>query len=152
MTINELVEEKNWKVTEAKEHGLELQDPDGWYEAVAKCDGCVHYTKYSNEPLSEEESNQDYLHICDIQNEIDRLYSLLQVARKHYKNHHYYDKAWEKEPESIRTAFRMGEEAGIEKALKAGEEVYKNNPDSVCKQGNWEVLDAIESLSQLQDN
>jgi hypothetical protein len=98
--------QESWEEVKSEDHWLEVKDPDGWYSAVVKWDGCIHYMTYSNEPMSQDEENQDYLHICDIQGEIDRLYSLLQVARKHYKNHYYYETAFAKEPTAIETAIK----------------------------------------------
>lgn len=92
-----------YNIIEAKDHWLEIHDKEGWFKAIIKWDGCIHLDKFSNTPFTlrekdEDDSCDEYHHICDIQREIEFLYSLLKVAREHYKNHHYYDEAWEREP------------------------------------------------------
>jgi hypothetical protein len=63
-------------------HWLDLEDPDGWYYASVKWDGCIHLYRCWNEPHSEEE--RDYYHICDIDYEIERLQALKEEALKHF--------------------------------------------------------------------
>lgn len=81
-----------WKVVPEKteDHWLEVVDPDGWYSAVVKWDGCVHFRRYHNIPLQDRPSGkehmelEDYLHMCDIDEEIERLQKLKEAALKHF--------------------------------------------------------------------
>ena len=77
-----------WKVIKAEPHHLSVQDPDGWYEADVKWDGCIHFHQYSNVPLPRKVNNKeqlhDYLHICDIDDIIKRLTQLKAVAQQHF--------------------------------------------------------------------
>ena len=65
------------------EYWLEVKDPDGWYSASIKFDGCIHYHRYYNSPMDtpdRDEEDVDYIHICDIDGEIERLRSLKLMA------------------------------------------------------------------------
>ena len=72
---------------------LEVVDPDGWYSAIVKWDGCVDFYSYANSPFVEGENRDedcdDYIHICDLDEYIDRLTKLRDEARKHFSNHWY---------------------------------------------------------------
>jgi hypothetical protein len=81
-----------WRVIPEKtdESWLELRDPDGFYKAGVKWDGCVHFDRYYNAPLDDETrrpEDRDYIHICDVEREIERLQALLVEARKHFGEH-----------------------------------------------------------------
>jgi hypothetical protein len=81
-----------WEINKEKteDHWLELNDPDGWYKAVAKWDGCIHFNSYSNISLHEDperKSHQccdNYIHICDVDVFIERLQQLKLQAKKHF--------------------------------------------------------------------
>lgn len=79
-----------WKINEEETedgHWLELEDPDGWYKAIVKWDGCVHFNRLHNVPLPETgEGPQlvDYIHYCDIDEEIKRLEALRDKAREFF--------------------------------------------------------------------
>lgn len=83
------MEKKFWKITKAEDHWLEVEDPEGWYSATIKWDGCVHFNRYFNEPMhspSRSDEDIDYIHYCDLEQEIRRLQALLDMGREHYKN------------------------------------------------------------------
>jgi hypothetical protein len=84
----------NWKVKVAEDHWLEVVDEEGWYAAYMKWDGCMGYTRYFNEPLSNKADDCDSIHICDLDDEIERLIQLRDMAKAHFKNHHYYKESW----------------------------------------------------------
>ena len=73
---------------------FEVRDPDGWYEAVVKWDGCIHFYQAGNDPFDDEnghsdserskEACDDYIHICDIDGHIERLIALKEAALKHF--------------------------------------------------------------------
>lgn len=80
---------KFWEIKEARQHCLKLKDPEGWYTAAVKWDGCIHFNRYFNAPHKEgetrlEHETDDYLHICDIDDLIERLQALKAEAKKHY--------------------------------------------------------------------
>lgn len=82
-------EKVDWAVIEEKstDTWLELKDPDGWYDAVVKWDGCIHFRRYFNDPMdhpNRKSEDQDYLHICDIDETIKRLQSLKEAALNHF--------------------------------------------------------------------
>ena len=74
----------HWKILEDKssDSWLEVQDPEGWYSAVVRFDGCIHLNRHHNYPLSERDN--DYIHICDIDDMIERLESLKKLALDYY--------------------------------------------------------------------
>ena len=75
-----------WEVVEekTKEHWLEVKDPEGWYYAIVRFDGCIHFNRCYNEPESFNDSMTNYLHICDIDEIINRLQELKKAALKHF--------------------------------------------------------------------
>jgi hypothetical protein len=83
---------KFWKKVEEKslDHWLELDDVEsGWHYAVVKWDGCIHYNRYYNHPKQDQEARpedelSDYLHICDLDEEIERLRELKEHALAHF--------------------------------------------------------------------
>ena len=60
------------------------KDGSHWVHAAVKFDGCIHYRKSYNNPLPNDEEEQDYLHICDIDEMIKLLTSLKAAAIKHF--------------------------------------------------------------------
>jgi hypothetical protein len=63
---------------------LRLVDPEGWYEAYVKWDGCVDFMRLHNVPLpytGEPTQGRDYIHFCDLDEEIERLQALRELAR-----------------------------------------------------------------------
>ena len=73
-----------------------LRDPEGWYEARIRWDGCVNYFKFFNIPLiiSENEKDVDAIHICDIDDEIERLKALKDIAKEYFKDKTKLDNYW----------------------------------------------------------
>lgn len=80
---------KLWEVSQEKteDHWLEIKDPEGWYYAVVKWDGCIHFNRYYNAPKDEQEKDSednDYLHICSVDDMVKRLQALKEEAVKHF--------------------------------------------------------------------
>jgi hypothetical protein len=91
-------EAKHWIIDPKKpssEHHLQLRDESGWHSATAKWDGCVDLWKYSNVPLDsrtnkpEDEHREmlDYIHYCNIDEEIARLQALKKIATEYFSQH-----------------------------------------------------------------
>ena len=79
----------SWEIDREKteDHWLELKDPDGWYQATVRWDGCIHYERVYNAPLpitGEHPQSSDYIHFCDIDSEIERLEKLRDMAREFF--------------------------------------------------------------------
>ena len=80
----------NWEVVKdkTKPYWLELADPEGWWTAVVKWDGCIHLNHYYNTPFSDtdrkKEDGEDYTHICDLDDYIERLQELKAHALEHF--------------------------------------------------------------------
>lgn len=69
------------------DHWLELVDPEGWYSAGVRWDGCVYFYRYFNAPISDktrDDEDPNYLHICDIDDAIARLQALKQIAQQFF--------------------------------------------------------------------
>ena len=83
---------KLWEVVNDKTQDLwlEIKDPEGWYYAKVTWDGCIHFNRYFNAPKetqekeSEENRSDDYIHICSVDDMIQRLQALKIEAQKHF--------------------------------------------------------------------
>jgi hypothetical protein len=78
-----------WEVVqgESTDVRLVLREPQGWYSAQLKLDGCVDFTRFFNVPdgmPDRDEDMGDTLHICDLDDLIDRLRALQEAARRHF--------------------------------------------------------------------
>ena len=82
-----------WEVVpeQTKEHWLELRDPEGWWEAFVKWDGCGEIYRAFNVPFTIDPrgsrqglAEEDALHFCDLDDLIDRLHALKAEALKHF--------------------------------------------------------------------
>ena len=80
-----------WEVDEPEtnEVRLTLHDPEDWYKADVRWDGCVHFYQASNKPMSEQAFNLNnpdisYLHICYIDDLIKRLQDIQTKAKEHF--------------------------------------------------------------------
>lgn len=60
------------------------KDGSHWVNAGVKFDGCVHFRKAYNSPFPKEDEDQDYIHICDIDEMIKQLTLLKEAASKHF--------------------------------------------------------------------
>ena len=87
-----------WTVDAEKteELRLELRDPDGWWRASVKWDGCIELTRYHNVPEQELATAtvtgyQQHLHLCSLDETIRRLQALRAAAIEHFGHE------WEKE-------------------------------------------------------
>lgn len=66
---------------------LEVKDPDDWYYATVRDDGCLEFMRFFNLPLSFEDRDPDdvdQVHICEIDEWIRRLEALKAVAVKYF--------------------------------------------------------------------
>ena len=74
-----------WKEVSRSTGILELENPDGWYKATVRFDGCIHFYRYYNTPFTvpnrPKNDGMDYLHICDLDDEINRLKELQRIAK-----------------------------------------------------------------------
>lgn len=65
---------------------LSAKDPQGWRSAKVKRDGCIDYYRYFELPMGvdarNDEQESDYLHICDLDEEIARLQALRELISK----------------------------------------------------------------------
>lgn len=62
-----------------------------WAKADVKWDGCIDLTTVSNEPYTinkpaNESQCEDYIHICNIDRQIERLKQLKLTAQGHFGN------------------------------------------------------------------
>ena len=78
-----------WNAKEINEFVIQLDDPEGWYSARVKFDGCVDFMRYHNWPKDAapagREEDVDYIHICDVDDMIARLQAIKEAAKKHFK-------------------------------------------------------------------
>ena len=84
-----------WEVVpeQTKEHWLELRDPEGWWEAFVKWDGCGEVYQALNVPFTiEARANRhgsaivQSFHFCNVDDLIARLYALKAEALKHFSD------------------------------------------------------------------
>ena len=78
-----------WEITEKTDEQIELKDPDGWYEASIRRNGCVELKKVHNIPFpftNEFPQSLDHIHFCDLDKAIDRLKELKEKAVKVFGN------------------------------------------------------------------
>ncbi len=81
-----------WNILQdqSSEYMIEVEDPDGWRSATVKWDGCIHYYRYYNTPKGLDAANDeecDYIHLCDIDDEIARLQALKRLAYTYFEQH-----------------------------------------------------------------
>lgn len=71
----------------SKYYRMNFVDPEGWYEGYVNWDGCVHINSYFNEPLPEGKPKQlvDRIHICDLEEYIEMLQGLKELAKQHFE-------------------------------------------------------------------
>lgn len=77
-----------WKPDPAEENTdyvVHFVDPEGWWAAWAKYDGCVHLNHYHNAPKGDARlDDTDYVHICDLDDAIKRLTELRDKIKGHF--------------------------------------------------------------------
>jgi len=83
------MQQKLWEVDQSKtdEYLLELHDPEDWYKAGVRWDGCIHFYQSMNRRLNEQDPNSldvSYIHICYIDDFIKRLQEIKQKAIEHF--------------------------------------------------------------------
>jgi hypothetical protein len=87
--------QKHWNYDE---NALLLESPDMWWKVVVQRDGCFELYKAHNEPFTEatptkvctgyaDNFEADQIHICDVDDLIERLQSLKNQAMAHYGVH-----------------------------------------------------------------
>lgn len=76
---------------DTNEYCLSVMDPNRWWKAVVKFDGCVHFNHAHNAAFkpdgsdnTENGGDSDYSHICDLDDYIERLLALRDLALKHF--------------------------------------------------------------------
>ena len=77
--------EKLWKKgNDRYDFSFTLEDPEGWYSAYIKKDGCIDFSRFFNRPLSDprvdSDDDIDRIHICDLDDLIERLKAIRTVA------------------------------------------------------------------------
>jgi len=79
-----------------KEYWLEANDPEGFYKAIVKWDGCTHFNDYGSVPRQTDpklkEQFEQYYHICDLRTLIERLQELYEIAKNHFQES--YPEEW----------------------------------------------------------
>jgi hypothetical protein len=89
-----------WKIIpeKASEFSVEIEDPEGWYSARVKWDGCVDYYRYYNTPkgvdVENDDTMEDYMHFCCIDEEITRLQALKRIAYNYFETSGRADHYW----------------------------------------------------------
>ena len=71
----------------SSEYFTDFRDPEGWYKAHVKRDGCVEFTRFFNVPAALDDfapDTYDHIHICDLDDFIERLQALRAAAIEHY--------------------------------------------------------------------
>lgn len=87
-----MIDGGHWEPANGNEHVAEFRDPEGWFKATVRADGCIDLWHYHNVPLqsrTNDEANEnmeleDYLHLCDLDDLIARLQSLKARAAEHF--------------------------------------------------------------------
>lgn len=87
-----------WKMESQTEYTLDLVDPEGWYRVSIKWDGCIDLTRLFNRPLpitGDHPQLVETLHICDIEDFIERLEEIIHAAKIHFsltgKDYEYWE-------------------------------------------------------------
>lgn len=87
--MNRQPEDMAWELTPDQPYSfvLTFASGDGFRMARVKSDGCIDYYRYHNEPYDGSSPTQleDYLHICNIDEEIARLQALKAAAEQAFK-------------------------------------------------------------------
>lgn len=66
-------------------HFTTLTDGIGWWEARVVNGGCFDLTRYHNDPFGGgDDDNVDRIHICDLDDLIERLQALKVAAKSHF--------------------------------------------------------------------
>lgn len=81
----------HWDITTMEDDKLVLTDPDGWWRASIRPDGCMELDRYFNKPLTtilaeNEEADWDRMHVCDVDDLIERLTQLRGLMITHFGN------------------------------------------------------------------
>jgi len=89
-----------WKITKQDDLILYLEDPLGFWSATVKWDGCIDLTRLFNLPLpitNDPDQLVDMLHLCDINEAIERLQALKELAKAHFaqtgEDYQYWEEA-----------------------------------------------------------
>ncbi len=80
-----------WKTEETNkgDNWVEFYDPEGWYSATVRWDGCIGFRRFFNSPADSlerrrREDDVDGLHICDIDEMIEQLTALKAKAKEYF--------------------------------------------------------------------
>lgn len=78
----------DWQIEQdSDEYTLYIRDADCWFQARVKYDGCIEFIRFFNQPFDlAPAGNEDYdqMHICDLDDTIERLTKLRDVARNYF--------------------------------------------------------------------
>lgn len=91
-----------WQEVQVTEQQLTLRDPQGWFQALAHDDGCVDLYRYFETPQGQNPQNDEeccYLHVCDLDEMIERLEALRTRAIEHF-NRHAMSEYWQKDEDA----------------------------------------------------
>lgn len=78
---------KKWtKAPDSTEFCLKLRDENEGWSASVKWDGCIHFNRYYNGMSIDDKTGEDcdYIHICDVDEMIERLQELRAAAIVHF--------------------------------------------------------------------
>ncbi len=76
-----------WTIVEGNRFAFTADDPEGWYDAWVKFDGCIEFKRFFNLPKGDPDQDAedfDGMHICDLDQVIERLQSLRKVAVEYF--------------------------------------------------------------------
>lgn len=76
--------EMSWKTLIKNDYMVELVDSEGWYRITIKRDGCIDYRRYYNIPYPDNKKQVYFIHFCDLDEVIDQLQSIKEIAKLHF--------------------------------------------------------------------
>lgn len=87
-TEGEIVDTEStlWAITEDEPYRFVAVDPEGWWRAAVKEDGCISFSRFFNRPLfapDREPDDEAQMHICELDDLIERLTALKALADRH---------------------------------------------------------------------
>lgn len=72
---------KHWETTQDREYVRTVESPNGEWQATFRFDGCVDIHRAFNGLTVEEDDDPDSMHICDLDEFIEKLTELREIAR-----------------------------------------------------------------------
>jgi hypothetical protein len=84
------------KLTDKSNDGcLTLRNKDNTIDVLVKFDGCINFTRYENGYNAESPEglgDEDYIHICDVDEMIKLLEEIKQKASNYFNNEYWKEK------------------------------------------------------------